>query len=124
MPLLDVTELTFDPDFADSFTILRRKETVGVDGVVTVSEQPYRNRTGVVTAGGDLKRETDYGMTTRSITVVTYFQIQAVVAGYQPDIIVWRGTRFLVKHVDPYPQFGRGFYQAEAEAMDNINGAI
>lgn len=123
MPLLDVSDIVSDPDFADRFSVIRRKETVGTDGRATVVEQVFRNVSGVVTAASanDLDRREDYQNMTRSINVVTTFKVQGLVTGYQPDIILWRGTRHLVKHVDAYPQFGRGFVQAECGSMANTD---
>ena len=126
MPLLDVSDIVDDPDFADRFTVVRRKETVDTHGRATVVEQLFKKVVGVVTMGSpnDLDRREDYQNFTRSITVVTRFAVQGVVAGYQPDLIEWRGTRHLVKHVAPYPQFGRGFYQVECSSMNNVDAPV
>lgn len=126
MPFLDVSDIASDPDFADRFTVVRRAETVDMHGRSTVTERLFKNVIGVVTAGSpnDLDRAADYQTMTRSLTVVTKFALQGVVTGYQPDIILWRGTRHLVKHVAPYPQFGQGFYQAECSSMANTDGPI
>ena len=125
MPFLDVTDITLDPDFADRFTVIRRAEVVDNYGRPTITEQLFANVVGVVTVGApnDLDRREDYQNFTRSLTVVTRFAVQGVITGFQPDIIQWRGTRHLVKHVAPYPQFGRGFYQVECSSMANTDAA-
>ena len=126
MPLLDVSDLTTDPDFADRFTIVRRQEVVDSQGRVTTANRVYPNLLGVVTAStpNDLERGEDYQNMTRSLTVVTKFRVQGIVTGYQPDIIQWRGTQHLVKHVAPYPQFGQGFYQVECSSMSNTDAPV
>jgi hypothetical protein len=127
MPLLDVNDLLVDPDLADRFTVIRRREIVDpATGRAAVVEQLFRNVTGVVTAQSpnDLERREDYQNMTRSISVVTAFQVYGAVQGYQPDLILWKGTRHLVKHVDPYPQFGRGFYQVECSSMANMDEPV
>lgn len=126
MPFLDVSDIVTDPDFADRFTVVRRTETVGDYGRSTIVEQLFANTIGVVTMGSpnDLDRREDYQNFTRSITVVTRFALRGAVTGYQPDIIEWRGTRHVVKHAAPYPQFGRGFYQAECSSMANMDAPV
>jgi len=123
MPLLDVNDLLTDPDLADLFDVIRRAEVVGANGVVTTVDKTFKNVVGVVTASSptDLERAEDFETMTRSITVVTSFQLQGAVTGYQPDIIVWRGTRHLVKHIQPYPHFGRGFVEAECSSLSNTD---
>ena len=126
MPFLDVSDIVLDPDFADTFSVIRRAQVMGTNGVATTSETTFPNIIGVVTMSSpnDLERRDDYQMMTRSITVVCKFQLQGVVTGYQPDIILWRGQRHLVKHVSPYPHFGQGFYEAECSSMDNTEGPV
>jgi hypothetical protein len=126
MPFLDVSDITCDPDFADRFTVVRRQETVDGFGRAGVTERLFHKVVGVVTMSSpnDLDRREDYQNFTRSITVVTKFAVQGAVIGYQPDLIEWRGTRHLVKHVAPYPQFGKGFYQVECSSMTNMDNPV
>ena len=131
MPLLNVSDLLVDPDLADTFTVIRRQEAVSSEtGRASVSEQSFTGIVGVVTvqSPNDLERREDYQMMTRSLSVVTRFQlygaVRGAVQGYQPDLILWRGTRHLVKHVDPYPQVGQGFYQIECSSMANTDAPV
>ena len=127
MPLLDVSDLLVDPDLADIFAVIRRIETIDpATGRATMQEQRFSRVYGVVTMGSpnDLERRDDYQNMTRSITVVTKFQLHGAVQGYQPDVIEWRGTKHLVKHVSPYPHFGRGFSQAECSSMANMDAPV
>ena len=123
MPLLDVSSLLVDPDLADHFTVDRRMETVGTNGRTTIGSQLIPNVVGVVTAisPSDLDRQDGYESMTRSISVVTQFRLRGVAPNEQPDVIIWRGSHFVVKHVDPYPHFGKGFFQAECTSMDHID---
>jgi hypothetical protein len=123
MPLLDVTELLTDPDFMDLFDVIRRLEVPGANGVMTTQDTTYKGVGGVVTAStpSDLERAEDYQTMTRSISVVTKFQLQGEVTGYQPDIVVWRGTYHIVKHVAPYPHFGAGFVEVECSSLRNTD---
>ncbi len=123
MPLLNVSSVLTDPDFADSFTVNRRMETVGTNGRTTIGSQLIPNILGVVTAisPSDLERQDGYESMTRSISVVTQFRLRGPAQDEQPDVIIWRGSHFVVKHVDPYPQFGVGFFQVECVSMDHID---
>ena len=126
MPFLDVSDIVLDPDFADTFSVIRRLQQVATNGVVSSTETTFANIIGVVTMSSpnDLERKEDYQFMTRSITVVCKFRLQGAVTGYQPDIILWRGQRHLVKHVSPYPHFGQGFYEAECSSMSNTEGPV
>ncbi len=123
MALLDVTEILNDPDFVDTFTVQRRSEVIGVNGRSQQTVQTFSNVVGVVTAIGpsDLDRQDGYQTMRRSISIVTKFRIQGEATGIQPDIIVWRGDNFVVKSLEPYPQFGVGFVQVECTSMDQTD---
>jgi hypothetical protein len=126
MAYLDVTEILTDPELADRFMVVRRTETVDDHGMSTLALQAYKNKIGVVTATTPniLERMTDMQVMPRSITIVTRFKLQAEVTGFQPDIVVWKGSNYLVKSIDLYPHFGRGFYQVECHSMDRTDPAI
>jgi hypothetical protein len=126
VPFLDVTSVLFDPDFADKFNVRRRAEVMDEHGRSTQVEKLLKNKAGVVTAisPNDLNRAEDYQTMTRSISVICKFSLRGETQGYQPDIVVWKGGNYLVKHVDPYPQFGQGFYQAECSSMDKLEQPI
>lgn len=126
MPLLNVSPLLLDPDFADTFDVKRRTETIGSNGRSTVSEQTFSGIIGVVTANSpsDLDRQEGYQSMTRSISVVSKFRLRGETTNQQPDIVLWRGSNYVVKHVDLYPQFGEGFVQAECSSMDRTDPAI
>lgn len=122
-PFLDVTSVLLDPEFTDSFTVLRRQEIIDAHGRSTLNIVTFPAVIGVVTSSNpnDLDRPEEYEAFTRTISVVTKFRARGEVTGYQPDIIVWRGDNFVVKHIDLYPQFGAGFYQLDCESMDRTD---
>lgn len=123
MPYLDVTAVLFDPDFADKFNVIKRVETVGANGRSVTANQTILNVIGVITAGNqnDLNRREDFQAMTRSISVVTKFRLQGEVQGRQPDLILWLGDYFIVKHTENYSRFGAGFIQAECESIDRVD---
>ena len=125
MPTLDVTHILTDPELADTFVVIRRAEHVDALGRAQ-SVETSATVVGVVTASSpsDLDRQEDYQTYSRSITVVCRYPLRGVTAGGQPDHILWRGSRYLVKHVDLYPHFGPGFYQAEASSIAHTDPAL
>ena len=123
MALLDVSSILIDPDLTDRFSVRRRKADVDIQGRLAISEQLFTGIIGVITTANpnDLDRQDDFSVFTRTLSVVTRFRLRGEVKGYQPDVIVWHGNNFVVKHIDLYPQFGSGFYQAECESMDRTD---
>lgn len=125
MALLNVTEPLQDPDLCDAFTFYRRFETVDDTGRTVLQSNPVQAY-GVITAStpNSLDRPEEYGSFTRSITVVTMFELRGAMRGTQPDIIFWRGSNYVVKSIDFYAHFGSGFYQVEAESIEMADPII
>lgn len=121
MPFLDVSDLTIDPDFADSFTVTRNKE--GFDhGRLVKIPTVYNNVIGVVDMAGpnDLRKLPEGVYTGKIISVVTKFRLMASgkigADTYQPDIITWHGSDYTVILIDDYDEFGAGQIEALAES--------
>lgn len=125
-PFLDVTEPLTDPDFATDFGVLRRVETIGTNGRNTFAVTTFPNVVGVITSGSSNDRDAReaFEVTPRQIVVVTQFELQGEITGSQPDIVVWRGSPYLVIRVDPYGHFGPGFYEAECRSTQLTDPAI
>ena len=122
MPFLDVSDLTLDPDFADKFTVTRRKEAFDHGRVSTV-DTVYVNVIGVVDMAGpdDLQRFAEYQATSKIISIVTKFRLIASAKigtdTYQPDKITWRGSDYIIIAVDDYSEFGAGQIEAYAASI-------
>ena len=108
---------------ADSFSITRRQETVGSDGRPAISPVTFGNLLGVITQEDPSELDRDVGsqLTERNISVVTQFAIRGEVFGYQPDLLIWNGTTYLITSVKPYSRFGAGFYEATAKSMTAVD---
>lgn len=119
MPDLDVTEILFDPDLADTFTVRRQTETVGVNGRSSVAVVDTPNVIGfvIVSDPSDNVRNEDGQMTPRVIDVVTTYRLRAAGTNIQPDIIIWAGTNYLVKQIKPHTRFGAGFVKVTAQSQ-------
>ena len=55
------------------------------------------------------------------LTIVTRLRLSMRSLGHQPDIIRWRGNNFIVRALQDYSQYRRGFVQAEASSIDSQN---
>lgn len=128
MPDLDVSEALTDPMLTDSFDVLRRKEVLDAHGRVTTPQnQSFAGQYGVISAASpnDLERLEDSQRMGRNLSLITNFRLQgpAEVSGteYQPDVVVWGGDQYVVKHIDPYSRYGAGFIQAIIGSMDIID---
>lgn len=119
MALLDVSEILTDPDFVDTFTVVRRTEGVSEKGRAILTLEGFA-ASGVVTAAGpnDLRRLPDAQLQDRTLSIVSRFQFFGASVGYQPDLIQWRNDLYIVSVLDLYPQFGRGFTQVIAPSID------
>ncbi len=123
MPSLDVSEVLSDSDIASKFIVRRHRETVGNNGRATVQTKSIRNVVGVITVSSpsDLKRLTEEDRTGKHLSIVTKFKMRATAPGYKPDTILWYGSEYQVKNIEPYPQYGAGFVQVivgSIEAQD------
>jgi len=133
MPDLDVSFVLTDPMLADTFSVKRRQDTIDGDGVttptVTSTITTFPGTTvplcGVVTQEepAELMRNPDAQLAPRIIFVASTFGFRGVsvsadgLTTYQPDIIVWNGSEYLVKKVLPYSRYGFGTYEVVAESM-------
>lgn len=129
-PFLDVSDILLDPDIAGTFDVCRRVQVIGINGRAKARDSWFRNVLGVVciASPGDLERLDDNQRMGRNISIVTRFRLNGPAVNgrvdYQPDYILWMGDHFIVKHLDPYPQYGNGFIQAIAGSVDSIDQVV
>jgi hypothetical protein len=124
MPQLDVSFMTADPMFADTFTVTRRADVVGPKGrTVPTITGVFPDQIGVITQQdpAELMRNDDGQLVPRLIFVATTFLLRAATKGFQPDIITWDGCDYLVKHLLSYSRFGGGTIEAVAESMQAMD---
>jgi len=129
MPEIDVTDVLFDPMVGGTaFTVLRRVQTLGINGQVAIVETAIvPSPVGSVRPTGDqsLVREDAFQQQAKSIRVVTTFRLRGEAtdggADYQPDVVVWKGSRFLVRTIEDYSQFGAGLIQADCTSMTFVD---
>lgn len=128
MPLIDVSDLLLDPDFAQALTIQRRVEVVGTNGrttitPTTISPAPFGVILPVDTAigGNALERGSDQQHRGAALEVITKFRLQGPAPGFQPDVIVYDGNSYVVTIVNTLTRYGAGFMRAECSSMDSVD---
>ncbi len=122
MPMEIASHVVFDPLLASRFDIIKRVDMRDENGRTVVAQTQQNNIVGVICMNDDIEllREEfpEVQYTTRVISVVSAKKLQTAAKGWQPDIVVWLGDNYLVRRVSPYPQFGRGFYEAVCSSID------
>ena len=125
MPLLDVTEVLFDPDFCDySLTVTRRITVVDDDGFST-SQKTTLPFSGVVTVDSSIEAQIRISGQTVSgrILIVTTERLMAGETDRIGDVVKYQNRDYLVKFVDPYTAYGAGFVQAHCELLP-LDGGV
>lgn len=115
MPLLDVSDVLLDPDFADTVTVYRQAVTVASTGRSTKVETTS-TISAVVTPDrwATLQRQAEGANVSETITVITQFRLTAMVGDQDADEIVWNGKRYVVIAVGDCTRYGAGFVEASA----------
>lgn len=129
MPQIDLSVVLTSPMLSDTFTVLRRPQTVQSNGRVLVGPvEPIPNIRGVVQAvtPDDLRREPDQQHMTKTISIACIFRLRGPSKDsqdqeYQPDQIVWHGNTYVVTNVGDYSGFGAGFTVSTAASIDSTD---
>lgn len=116
MPLLDVSDIILDPDFADAITVYRQAVSTDTYGDVIRTETATPNVVAVITPDkwSTLQRQAEGSNVSEVVTVITQFRLQASMDGYDADEIVWNGKRYVVIAVGDCSRYGAGFVEASA----------
>jgi hypothetical protein len=109
MPNIDVSDLMSDPDFCEQVVLRRTTQTVNSSGYNTLGETDSTITAIVMPLDPSFLRDPELQNAKGSITVHSSTRLYDVVAGYNPDIIVWLGANYVVKKAGNWSQFGRGF---------------
>ena len=112
--------------FQDNFQVIRRKEQVDQKGRSQITPTSF-NPIGVVCAASpnDLMRLGDYEYQGSALSIVTRFKLRGVAKqqgqNYQPDILIWNNSAYLVVTVEDYARYGSGFIQAIAVSTTYVD---
>jgi hypothetical protein len=123
MPTHDVSE-AFDPSFLDNFTIIRRVQHVNQYGRVEIVEGRWTG-VGVVVASSpnDLQRLPEMQYFNKAVTIYTQWKLQGPAPNMQPDEIIWHGSQYLVRSLEDYSGYGRGFISCVCLSIDSVDPA-
>jgi hypothetical protein len=128
MPFLDVSSLLLDPDFAQRLTIERRTDQVGANGRTVQTPQIITPKPiGVVLpvdtaiGGNALERNPDEQHRGAALEIITKFRLQGPAPGFQPDVLVYEGNRYIITIVNTLSKYGAGFIRAECSSMDSVD---
>jgi hypothetical protein len=124
MPQLNLSAALTNPLTIDKFSVLRRTESVDINGLNNPVETRIPLVYGVVTAGPEDRREqTDSAqLTAKSLSIVTRFRLRATAPGVVPDYVLWpidSNQRFVVVSVDDYSSYGPGWTQAICSSIES-----
>lgn len=126
-PFLNVDDVLLDPMFTSEFNVVRREERIDAHGrsAVVPTLIPSVYATMCESSGNDLLRLPEDQRMGRNYSLVSQFKFRgpAEVQGtnWQPDVVLWNGDTFVVKHVSPYTQYGAGFTQTIIGSMDSVD---
>lgn len=120
MAWMDFSAVVLSPYLTDRFDVIRRTDTINTHGRSVPRTETLRGKVGVITAASpnDLARLPEAQVQGRSLSIVTKFPLFGMGVANQPDLIVWNGDHFVVLNLEPYPQFGAGFYQSIVSSVD------
>jgi hypothetical protein len=118
VPEIDLSDAVLSADLADSFQVIRRRQSMSQNGRV-VAEPLILSMIAVVTAGSanDVDRLEDSQRSKKTLSVVTNFRLrgptEAKGTQWLPDVVPYHGDNFIVVKVEDYTAYGSGFIQAE-----------
>jgi hypothetical protein len=122
MPSLDVDD-AFDPSMLDNITVVRRAIVVDQYGRGQITDTPHAALAVIGAASpDDLRRLPEAEMQEKTIGVWTPFRLQGAAMdamGNQmhPDQIQWHGDTYIVRVLDDWSGYGRGFVYAVATVI-------
>jgi hypothetical protein len=120
----------FDPSFFDPVLVNRLDETVDSAGrVQTVTTQISTVAVVLATSPNDLQRLPEEEYMLKSISLYSPFRFQGPAedpvsgARQKPDHVIWHGSTYVVRLLDDYTPYGRGFTHAVAVSVDAVDPA-
>lgn len=126
MANLDISELFDDPDFASTFDVKRRQESVGTNGRAATTDVLHEGISGSVwpSEPSNQQRTEDYETSFRVIEIATSFRLRAASTGFKADVVIWEGVEYTVKGVKNFTKYGSGFVHATAESMNSTDAPL
>ena len=118
----------FDPLFWDDITVRRRQQVITQNGRVSVQTTTFAMQAVVVAASpNDLQRVPDYQQMGKAISIYGIMpRLQGPALNVdgtqtQPDQVEWHGSLYVVRLLEDYSGYGRGFFHAVAESVQSVD---
>jgi hypothetical protein len=111
-PTLDVVEVLESYEFADSFNVVKRSQTVDNHGIAHDTSTIFYNITGAVVPmnSATLLIQPEGERLTGAIMIYSKFKLSTgKQGGVDADLVVWRHREYIVKETDDFTDYGRGF---------------
>lgn len=123
MANIDISELMFDPDFVDSFCVIRGVQQIDADGRAQTLQPIRTDAFGSVqpASGRTMQFFPELVRTDGVIEIYTVYGLQIETDGAAADEVLWRGKTYVVTHIDDVNNFS-GFVHAIA-TLKNLNVA-
>lgn len=125
MPGIDLSIALTNPVTLDAFNVTRRPDTPNNFGESSVVPTTFSNVRGVVcqASPSDMRRLPEEERQLQAISIITRFALRGASndggQDYQPDLVTWAGSNYIVKHIQPYARYGAGFVQVIATLTDS-----
>jgi hypothetical protein len=121
-PEIDVSDLLLDPDFVETIQLLRRAEVIGANGRMTTTNTSHNIIASVQPQTDQpMIRGPDQQNLPQLIAVITKFRLRGISPGFQPDLVLWNDTTFVVNKVYNWSHYGAGFVKGECSSMDHLD---
>lgn len=119
MPLLDVSDVLTDPDFADLTPVCVRQVQTDAGGGRVTNVQTSIPFSGVFTMdrGSILNRVAEGSYVSGSILIYTGFQLRMSGPNVDADLVNWHGEQYTIVNRGDYTAYGAGFVWAVGEPM-------
>lgn len=121
MATIDVTELLGDADFVDSFSVIRRVDSVNNYGENVLSESTTSGVVGSVqpASPNDMKRLPD---SVRRSDAITVYSVTRISPDAYPDVVVWNGKKYQAQTSEDFGNYGAGYTKAICTLIEAGNG--
>lgn len=110
MAITDVTELLGDADFVDSFSVIRRVNSVNNYGENVLSESTISAVGSIQPASpDDMQRLPD---SVRRRDAITVYSVTRISPDAYPDVVVWNGKKYQAQTSEDFGNYGAGYTKA------------
>lgn len=122
---IDLRNTLSNPRLITKFSVTREQETVGSDGMSSITTTALGPFTGVISADrSQMERQAPFSYAPKTITVATLFALRGIAQDssgntFQADIVIWNGNNYFVVDIADGSNWGSGFTVATCMLKDS-----